>query len=506
MSTPKPVVLCILDGWGLSETTEGNAPVLAETPTFDRLMATCPNATLITHGPDVGLPKGQMGNSEVGHTNIGAGRVVAMDLGQIDLAIEEGTFQQEPALLGFISKLKDTGGTAHLMGVASDGGVHGHVSHIVAAAKALSSAGIDTVLHTISDGRDVAPKSALTYMKTLERALPEDVRIVTVSGRYYAMDRDTRWERVELAYSAMMLGKSQTAASAKAAIEASYALGKTDEFIAPTVISDFHGVKDGDGIFCLNFRADRAREILSAIADPKFNAFDVSSRPKLAECLGMVDYSEDHNAFMTTVFPKKKIANTLGAWVAQHGLRQFRVAETEKYPHVTFFLNGGKEVPEAGEDRHMPKSPKVATYDMQPEMSADEVTADLVGAIKQQYDLIVVNFANPDMVGHTGDLAAAMAACEAVDLGLSKALAALDEVGGAMIVTADHGNCEMMIDPETGGPHTAHTTNLVPVALYGGPSGVSLADGRLADLAPTLLELMGLPKPGEMTGVSLIRS
>ena len=506
MSTPKPVVLCILDGWGLSETTEANAPALAETPTFDRLMATCPNATLITHGPDVGLPKGQMGNSEVGHTNIGAGRVVAMDLGQIDLAIEEGTFQQEPALLGFICKLRDTGGTAHLMGVASDGGVHGHVSHIIAAAKMLSSAGIDTVLHAITDGRDVAPKSALTYMETLERALPEDVRIVTVSGRYYAMDRDTRWERVELAYSAVMLGKGQTAASAKAAIEASYAHGKTDEFILPTVIDGFQGLKDGDGIFCLNFRADRAREILSAIADPKFNAFDVSSRPKLAECLGMVDYSEDHNAFMTTVFPKQKIANTLGTWVAQHGLRQFRVAETEKYPHVTFFLNGGKEIPEAGEDRHMPKSPKVATYDMQPEMSADEVTADLVGAIKQQYDLIVVNFANPDMVGHTGDLTAAMAACEAVDQGLTKALAALDEVGGAMIVTADHGNCETMIDPETGGPHTAHTTNLVPVALYGGPSDVSLADGRLADLAPTLLELMNLPKPGEMTGVSLIRS
>ena len=506
MSTPKPVVLCILDGWGLSDNTEANAPALANTPTFDRLMATCPNATLITHGPDVGLPKGQMGNSEVGHTNIGAGRVVAMDLGQIDLAIEEGTFQQEAALQGFISKLKDTGGTAHLMGVASDGGVHGHITHIIAAAKALSSAGIDTVLHAITDGRDVAPKSALGYIETLERELPDDVRIVTVSGRYYAMDRDTRWERVELAYNAMMLGKGAAATSATAAIEASYADGKNDEFILPTAINGFKGVKDGDGVFCLNFRADRAREILSAIADPKFDAFDTSARPKLAECLGMVDYSSDHNAFMTTVFPKKKIANTLGAWVAQHGLRQFRVAETEKYPHVTFFLNGGKEVPEDGEDRHMPKSPKVATYDMQPEMSADEVTADLVGAIEAQYDLIVVNFANPDMVGHTGDLAAAIAACEAVDKGLNKAIMALNDVGGAMIVTADHGNCETMVDPVTGGPHTAHTTNPVPVVLYGGPEGASLASGRLADLAPTLLELMGLPKPDEMTGVSLIRS
>ncbi|WP_281858193.1 2,3-bisphosphoglycerate-independent phosphoglycerate mutase [Litoreibacter halocynthiae] len=506
MSTPKPVVLCILDGWGLSDITEANAPALANTPTFDRLMATCPNATLITHGPDVGLPKGQMGNSEVGHTNIGAGRVVAMDLGQIDLAIEEGTFQQEAVLQEFISKLKGTGGTAHLMGVASDGGVHGHITHIIAAAKALSSAGIDTVLHAITDGRDVAPKSALGYIETLEHELPDDVRIVTVSGRYYAMDRDTRWERVELAYNAMMLGKGAAATSATAAIEASYADGKNDEFILPTAINGFEGVKDGDGVFCLNFRADRAREILSAIADPKFVAFDVSSRPKLAECLGMVDYSSDHNAFMTTVFPKKKIANTLGAWVAQHGLRQFRVAETEKYPHVTFFLNGGKEVPEDGEDRHMPKSPKVATYDLQPEMSADEVTADLVGAIEAQYDLIVVNFANPDMVGHTGDLAAAIAACEAVDKGLNKAIMALNDVGGAMIVTADHGNCETMVDPVTGGPHTAHTTNPVPVVLFGGPEGASLASGRLADLAPTLLELMGLPKPDEMTGVSLIRS
>ncbi|TDT73642.1 phosphoglycerate mutase [Litoreibacter halocynthiae] len=506
MSTPKPVVLCILDGWGLSDITEANAPALANTPTFDRLMATCPNATLITHGPDVGLPKGQMGNSEVGHTNIGAGRVVAMDLGQIDLAIEEGTFQQEAALQGFISKLKDAGGTAHLMGVASDGGVHGHITHIIAAAKALSSAGIDTVLHAITDGRDVAPKSALGNIETLERELPDDVRIATISGRYYAMDRDTRWERVELAYNAMMLGKGAAATSASAAIEGSYADGKNDEFVLPTVINGYSGVKDGDGVFCLNFRADRAREILSAIADPKFDAFDVSTRPKLAECLGMVDYSSDHNAFMTTVFPKKKIANTLGAWVAQHGLRQFRVAETEKYPHVTFFLNGGKEVPEDGEDRHMPKSPKVATYDMQPEMSADEVTADLVGAINAQYDLIVVNFANPDMVGHTGDLAAAIAACEAVDQGLNKAISALKDVGGAMIVTADHGNCETMVDPVTGGPHTAHTTNPVPVVLYGGPEGASLASGRLADLAPTLLELMGLPKPDEMTGVSLIRS
>lgn len=506
MTTPKPVVLCILDGWGLSDTSTANAPALANTPHFDRLMANDPNATLVTHGPDVGLPKGQMGNSEVGHTNIGAGRVVAMDLGQIDLAIEDGSFAQEAALLDLVATLKDTGGTAHLMGVASDGGVHGHITHVIAAAKALSSAGIDTVLHAITDGRDVAPKSALGYIETLEQELPDDVQIVTVSGRYYAMDRDTRWDRVQLAYKAMIDGEGEAAQNATAAINHSYAKDKTDEFISPTVIEGFQGVKDGDAVFCLNFRADRAREILSAIADPAFDAFDVSQRPKLAECLGMVDYSTAHNAFMTTVFPKKKITNTLGSWVAQHGLRQFRVAETEKYPHVTFFLNGGKETPEDGEDRNMPKSPKVATYDLQPEMSADEVATDLVNAISERYDLIVVNFANPDMVGHTGDLAAAIAACEAVDAGLGQAISALDAVGGAIIVTADHGNCETMVDPVSGGPHTAHTTNLVPVVLHGGPKGVTLADGRLADLAPTLLELMNLPKPKEMTGVSLIRS
>lgn len=506
MSNPKPVVLCILDGWGLSDETQGNAPALANTPTFDHLMATCPNATLITHGPDVGLPKGQMGNSEVGHTNIGAGRVVAMDLGQIDLAIEQETFQQEPALLNFIAKLKETGGTAHLMGVVSDGGVHGHISHIIAAAKTLSSAGIDTVLHAITDGRDVAPKSALQYLSTLISALPDGVKIATVSGRYYTLDRDTRWDRVQLAYNAIMLGQGEAAIDPITAVNASYGADKSDEFILPTIIDGFQGVQNGDGVFCLNFRADRAREILSAIADPKFDAFDVSTRPQLAQCLGMVDYSAAHTEFMTVVFPKQKITNTIGAWVAQKGLRQFRVAETEKYPHVTFFLNGGKEVPEIGEDRHMPKSPQVATYDMQPEMSADEVTADLVGAINDRYDLIVVNFANPDMVGHTGDVAAAIVACEAVDKGLKAAIAALNAVGGAMIVTADHGNCETMIDPVTGGPHTAHTLNPVPVLLYGGPPNASLNSGRLADLAPTLLELMGLPLPKEMTGVSLIQS
>ena len=504
MSTPKPFVLCILDGWGSGESDTANAPHLAQTPTFDALMAQGPQARLITHGPDVGLPSGQMGNSEVGHTNIGAGRVVAMDLGQIDLAIEDGSFFKNAALLEFIAKLKATGGAAHLMGLVSDGGVHGHISHILAAIKAITDAGVPVWLHAITDGRDVAPKSALGYFDTLQAALPAGAEIATVTGRYYAMDRDNRWERVSQAYAAMINGGGRFVMDAKAAVTQSYEQGETDEFITASVVGEYPGVRDGDGFFCLNFRADRAREILAAIGQPDFDAFDTGKRPKLAALLGMVGYSDDHNTYMTVAYPKAVIVNTLGEWVAKQGLRQFRLAETEKYPHVTFFLNGGKEVPEVGEDRFMPKSPNVATYDLQPEMSAPEVTAKFVEAIEAGYDLIVTNYANPDMVGHTGDLQAAMKACEAVDQGLAAVVAALKKAGGAMLVTADHGNCEVMVDPETGEPHTAHTLNLVPVALVGGPQGATLRDGRLADLAPTLLDLMGLDKPEEMTGESLL--
>lgn len=504
MSTAKPVVLCILDGWGLSDTTEGNAPVLAATPNFDAMMASCPNATLITHGPDVGLPTGQMGNSEVGHTNIGAGRVVAMDLGQIDLAIEDGSFFGNEAIVDFAKTLKASGGTAHVMGVVSDGGVHGHLNHMTAAIKAITDAGVPLVVHAIADGRDVAPKSALPYFAALEDALPDTARIGTVVGRYYALDRDNRWERVSEAYQAMVHGEGLSVATAAQAIQDGYAREETDEFIKASVVGDFAGFKAGDGCFCLNFRADRAREILAAMGQPGFDAFDIGARPDVT-MLGMVDYSDEHVKYMASAYPKKPIPNTLGEWVAKQGKSQFRLAETEKYPHVTFFLNGGEETPFEGEDRFMPKSPKVATYDLQPEMSAAEVTEKFVGAIEQGYDLIVTNYANPDMVGHTGDLDAAMAACEAVDTGLGAVRTALEKVGGTMIVTADHGNCEVMIDPETKEPHPAHTTNLVPVILVNGPEGASLKTGRLADLAPSLLELMDLPTPEEMTGESLIQ-
>jgi len=506
MTTPKPVILCILDGWGLRDDTENNAPALADTPNFDRIMANCPASTLITYGPDVGLPVGQMGNSEVGHMNIGAGRVIETDLFRIQGIIKRGEFAALPAIKRFISAMKSSGGTAHLAGVLSDGGVHSHIDHMIAAARAIAAAGVPVALHLFGDGRDVAPKSANGYLSHLEAELPKGVCLASFSGRYYAMDRDNRWERVALAYRAIVHGEGPRAARAEDVISSGYASGITDEFFIPTVLDDYTGMKDGDGLLFLNFRADRAREILSAIADPDFDAFETGPRPKLAIFAGFAQYSKRHDTYMDCVFPDPVIKNTLGEWVSKHGLKQLRIAETEKYPHVTFFLNGGVEEPAIDEDRYLAPSPKVATYDMQPEMSSAEVTEHLVAAINSgKYDLIVVNYANPDMVGHTGDLAAAMAACHAVDQGLGQVLQALHAQGGAMIVCADHGNCETMVNPETGEPHTAHTTNPVPVVLIGGPKGAKLrSGGRLADLAPSLLQLMGLEKPTEMTGETLI--
>ena len=501
----KPVVLCILDGWGLRDRREANAPALGDTPNFDRLMQGWPHATLVTHGRDVGLPSGQMGNSEVGHTNIGAGRVVAMDLGAIDLAIEDGSFASNPALADFIAKVKAAGGVAHLAGLVSPGGVHSHERHILHAARVLTGAGLKVAVHAITDGRDTPPKDADRSLPAFEAALPEGARIVTVIGRYFAMDRDNRWDRVHRAWQAMVMARGEHAATTRAALDAAYAADVSDEFIPPSVIGGYRGMQDGDGLFFANFRADRAREILRAIGQPDFSRFDITGRPQLAAILGMVEYSDIHNAWMTTMFPPHDIVNTLGAWVADHGLSQFRIAETEKYPHVTFFFNGGKETPEKGELRYMAPSPKVATYDLAPEMSAAEVTEHLVEAIHHGYDLIICNYANPDMVGHTGNIPAAIRAVEAVDRGLGQVMAALEEVGGAMIVTADHGNCELMIDPQTGGPHTAHTTNPVPVICFNAPGVTRLRDGRLADLAPTLLALMGLEQPPEMTGKSLLQ-
>jgi 2,3-bisphosphoglycerate-independent phosphoglycerate mutase len=358
-------------------------------------------------------------------------------------------------------------------------------------------------LHLFLDGRDVAPKSALDQIA----ALGLDNDVATVTGRFYAMDRDKRWARVKAAYDVIVSGKGERAGRAADAVATAYGRGETDEFVLPTAICDYAGMNDGDGLLFINFRADRARELLGALIDPAFDGFDTAARPDFAARLGMVEYSDRLNPLIEAMFPSIEIVNTLGQWVSAHGKRQFRLAETEKYPHVTFFLNGGVEVPEPGEDRYMAPSPQVRTYDLAPEMAAAEVTEHLTGSIRERYDLIVVNYANPDMVGHTGSIPAAIAACEAVDQALGVVLEVLEEVGGAMVIIADHGNCEMMIDPATGGPHTAHTTNLVPLILIergAAARGWGIRDGRLADVAPTLLALMGLDQPPEMTGTTLL--
>ncbi|WP_404381253.1 2,3-bisphosphoglycerate-independent phosphoglycerate mutase [Caenispirillum salinarum] len=505
---PKPVVLCILDGWGHREEREDNAIALAKTPNWDRLVASCPKALVETSGNAVGLPEGQMGNSEVGHMNIGAGRVVMQDLPRIDSAIEDGSFFSNPELTAFIDALKTTGGTAHLMGLMSPGGVHSHQDHMVALAKACSEAGVKVRVHAFMDGRDTPPESGKDFLARFLKDIDglAGVSVATVSGRYFAMDRDNRWDRVQKAYDAIVDGTGATHPDALELVGSSYSDGKTDEFIVPAIIGDYAGAKDGDGVLFANFRADRAREITQALLDEGFDGWARSRVVDFAAAAGMTEYSKAHTKWLTALFPPETLTGILGQVVADAGLKQLRIAETEKYAHVTFFLNGGEETVYPGEERILVPSPKVATYDLQPEMSAPEVTDKLVEAIEGgSFDLIVVNFANGDMVGHTGMLDAAMKAAETVDMSLGRLEEALKKAGGTMIVTADHGNAEMMRDPKTGAPHTAHTIGKVDAVLVNGPEGVdSLSDGRLADLAPTILALMGQPQPAEMTGHSLI--
>jgi 2,3-bisphosphoglycerate-independent phosphoglycerate mutase len=507
MQQRRPVMLMVLDGWGWREDAADNAVRQARTPAFDRLWASCPHALLRTSGGDVGLPDGQMGNSEVGHLNIGAGRIVKQTLQRITDAIADHEIDAAPALATLIERLRASGGTCHLMGLVSPGGVHSHQNHAAALARLLAQAGIPTRVHAFTDGRDTPPRSADEDLRRLAAALPPAVTIATVSGRYYAMDRDKRWERVTKAYAAIVDADGPRFADAQAVIADAYAHDKSDEFVVPAVVGDYSGMRDGDGVLCFNFRADRVREILLALLDAKFSGFPRSRTVKLAAAVGMTPYSEELDHFMQAIFPHDDLHQVLGEIVATAGRAQLRMAETEKYPHVTYFLNGGREEPYRGEDRIMVPSPKVATYDLKPEMSAPELTDKAVAAIESgQYDLIVLNFANPDMVGHTGSLTAAIKAVETVDAGLGRIADAVAKAGGALLVTADHGNCELMRDPVTGGPHTAHTTGPVPVLLMGTGGGeAALRDGRLADIAPTLLELMGLPKPPEMTGGSLLR-
>lgn len=506
---PKPVVLCILDGWGHAAPGPNNAIFQAGTPTYDRWWQTCPRSFLKTSGAAVGLPDGQMGNSEVGHMNIGGGRVVEQDLPRIDAAIKDGSFDKLPALLSTIEILKENGGALHIMGLMSPGGVHSHQDHIAALARLFSAAGIPVKIHTFLDGRDVPPKSALEFLEKFENPFANDpnVQVATVSGRYFAMDRDQRWERVEKAFQAIAEGKGNAAERASGCIKGAYASGETDEFITPTVIGKYSGMQDGDALLMANFRADRAREILTALVDPGFNGFKRPRTINFSARLGMVEYSEDLNQHMEALFAPVEVKDSLGEVVSNAGLNQLRIAETEKYAHVTFFFNGGSEAKFEGEERILIPSPKVATYDLKPEMSAFELTERLEKEIlEKDFDLIVVNFANPDMVGHTGKIEAAIKAVEVIDTCLGKLEVALNEVEGVMVVTADHGNIEQMFDPDSDGPHTAHTTFEVPV-LFVDPTASQkikgLNKGKLADLAPSVLDLLDLPKPAFMTGNSL---
>lgn len=504
----KPVVLCILDGWGHREDADDNAISRANTPFWDKLAKTAPYSLLETSGLAVGLPEGQMGNSEVGHMNIGSGRIIMQSLPMIDEAIKTGELANKPQIKNMIKELKVSGKACHLLGLLSVGGVHSHQSHIAALAKIIASEGVKVYIHAFLDGRDVAPQSALEYIKEFNSEIAGNnlIKIATASGRYYAMDRDKRWDRVELAYNAFVLAEGNKAATIEQAVENSYAEKITDEFIKPAVIGDYHGMQDGDALIMVNFRSDRARQTLSALVDGGFNGFARKKTVKFSDAIGMVEYSEDLNRFLKTLFPPVPMENILGEVIANAGLKQLRIAETEKYAHVTFFFNGGRESEFAGEERILIPSPSVATYDLKPEMSAFEVTDALVEAINSgKFDLLVVNYANTDMVGHTGFTPAALQAVEAVDKCIARVYEAVEKAEGLLFITADHGNSEQMEDHHTGQPHTAHTTNPVPFVMAGkDASKYKLQNGRLCDIAPTILKIMGIKKPEEMTGVELL--
>ncbi len=513
MPKVKPVLLVVLDGWGLRAEREANAIAIAGTPNMDALTNEFPWTGLKTSGLAVGLPEGQMGNSEVGHTNLGAGRIVYQDLVRINRAVEDGSFFQNAALLEACRKAKASGGALHLLGLVSDGGVHSHEEHLHACLELARREGVARALvHAFLDGRDTPPKSGLGYVQSLEKRMRDKGygRIATVCGRYYAMDRDKRWDRVALAYAALVRSEGHRAASGVQAVEEAYARGETDEFVKPTVVAGGDGpvgrVKDGDAILFFNFRADRAREITRAFTQPGFKDFDAHDRPRLSAYVCMTEY--DKTFGLPVAFPPDQPTRIFPEIVAEAGLRQLRCAETEKYAHVTFFFNGGREVVFPGEDRILVPSPRdVKTYDEKPEMSAREVTDKLVEAVgTRKYGFILVNFANPDMVGHTGILDAAVEAVRVVDECLGRLWTAARAAGLGVIVTADHGNCEMMVDPRTGEPHTAHTLGPVPFILADPDfRGAKLrSEGVLADVAPTVLQVMGLPQPREMKGLGLV--
>lgn len=504
----RPVALIVLDGWGVNPNPASNAIATAKHPNFDRIMAKYPNTTLTASGEAVGLLPGQMGDSNVGHLNLGAGRIVYQTLVRIYRAIRDGSFLKLPAWQVALDRAKASG-RLHMMGLVSDGGVHSHIDHLFALIDMAKAAGIKEVyIHAFLDGRDVPPQSALTYLRPLEQKLAEVGlgKIATVSGRYYAMDRDKRWERVEKAFLTLAQGQGQTAASAEAAVTNAYDRGENDEFVLPTIIEGVDGrMLPEDGVIFFNFRPDRAREISRALHETAFDGFKRPEGYKPVQIVSMTQYDQTFTT-IPTAFGPEFVDTPMGQVVSEAGLRQLRIAETEKYPHVTYFFNGGEETVFPGEERVMVQSPKVATYDLQPEMSAYGITDEAVKWIKQdKLDFMVLNFANPDMVGHTGVFEAAVKAIEAVDGCLGRVLDALLEKGGAALVLADHGNSDQMIDYETGAPHTNHTLNPVPCILVDDTRlGVKLNEGVLANAAPTLLEVIGLPKPAQMTEESLI--
>lgn len=507
----KPTVLMILDGYGLNRNCEHNAVCEAKTPIMDQLMSQCPYVEGQASGMAVGLPEGQMGNSEVGHLNMGAGRIVYQELTRITKAIEDGDFFENQELLAAVENAKKNNSALHLFGLLSDGGVHSHITHLFGLLELAKRQGLEKVyVHCFLDGRDTPPASGKGYIEELQKKMKElgVGQIGVVSGRYYAMDRDNRWDRVELAYKALTKGEGVKGTDAAEAVQASYDEGKTDEFVVPTVIEKdgkpVASIQDNDSVIFFNFRPDRARELTRAFCDPEFKGFEREKKLQLT-FVCFTDYDETIPGKLVA-FKKEEIRNTFGEYLAAHNMTQARIAETEKYAHVTFFFNGGVEEPNKGEDRILVKSPKVATYDLQPEMSAPAVCDKLVEAIRsQKYDVIIINFANPDMVGHTGVENAAIKAIETVDACVGRAVDAIKEVNGQMFICADHGNAEQLVDYETGEPFTAHTTNPVPFILVNADPCYTLREGgKLADIVPTLLELMGMEQPKEMTGTSLL--
>ena len=506
----KLTMLMILDGFGINEKTEGNAVKLANIPNLNEILKSNPNTIIHTSGLEVGLPEGQMGNSEVGHTNIGAGRIVYQDLAKITKAIEDGDFFSLPEFVKAIENCRKNNSKLHIMGLLSDGGVHSHNRHLYALLEMAKRRDFENVyVHCFLDGRDTPPASGEGYIAELEEKMKEKGigQIATLSGRFYSMDRDKRWERVSKAYDALVNGVGEKANSAISAIEESYQKEVFDEFVKPTVITNKNGepvakIEDGDSVIFFNFRPDRAREITRSIVDKNFDGFETKKMDTYFVCMTPYDETMPN---VEVAYKKEEIKNTFGEYISSKGLKQLRIAETGKYAHVTFFFNGGEEKQYEGEDRILVPSPKVETYDLKPEMSAYEVTDKVVEAIKsEKYDSIILNYANPDMVGHTGNIEAAIKALEAIDECVSRVVKAINEVGGILLITADHGNSEQMIDYKTGEPYTAHTTNPVPLAIVGIPNNKKIKEGRLADLAPTMLDLMGLEKPNEMTGESLI--